>query len=192
MTIVPFNPKNPRHAALMDAAWPVALRLQQFGYDEIAVETGASIGMATSIIRAWLDQGKARLIVAARTGHGNRNLYEAIPPAEETPAPGGDAFDQMWTVMRKYGAFSPTDLVAHCAVPVTMVQAASYCQTLLVAGYLHVITKAKPPHKQASYRLIKPTGPRAPRARNIRCLVDANTGATTPLINVATQIGGAA
>lgn len=177
-----FDPDAPRTRDVMAAAWPVALRLQQFGFNEISAETGSSIPMASAIVRHWVDMGRARMIIAARTGAGNRNLYEAIPEGEVTVPVGGDAYDQMWTVMRKFGAFSPTDLVAHCAVPVELKVATGYCQTLLAAGYLRVTQKAKPPHKQATYRLLKHTGPRAPRTRNIRCLIDTNIGETKPLI----------
>lgn len=181
MTLVNLNLENPRHKEYLDAAWPLALRLQQFGYYEIAANTGASLGLATAIVKFWVRQGKARLIVAARTGQGNRNLFEVIPEGELTLPAGGDAYDQMWTVMRKFRAFSPTDLVAHCAVPVDVKLATAYCQTLLAAGYLGVTKKAKPPLTQAIYRLTNPTGPRAPRTRNIRCLIDSNTGQTLPL-----------
>lgn len=181
MSTVLLNIDNPRHRQSLESAWPVALRLQQFGYDEIAANTGASIGLATAIVKHWIAAGKARLIVAARTGHGNRNLFEVIPDGEIAVPLGGDAYEQMWTVMRKFGSFSPTDLVAHCAVPVELKVAAGYCQTLLAAGYLRVTQKAKPPHKQATYRLFKPTGPRAPRTRNVRCIIDENVGTTTPM-----------
>lgn len=177
-----FDPNAQRAKDMMAAAWPVALRLGQFGYSEIAAETGATMPMASGIVRHWITLGKARLIVKARTGSGNRHLYEVLPDGEIALPAGGDAYEQMWTVMRKYGAFSPIDLVAHCAVPVELKVAAGYCQTLLAAGYLRVTQKAKPPHKQATYRLFKHTGPRAPRTRNVRCLIDANTGDTLPLI----------
>lgn len=181
----PFNPDAPRTQEIMAAAWPVALRLQQFGYKEIAAETGASLPLATGIVNHWVRLGRARLIEAARRGGRNRNFYEVIPDGEIAPPLAGDAYQQMWTVMRKFGVFSPTDLVAHCAVPVDLKVAAGYCQTLLAAGYLRVTQKAKPPHKQATYRLTKQTGPHAPRARNVRCLIDTNTGSTQPLVGGA-------
>lgn len=177
-----FNPNSARHQEALAAAWPVGLRLKTFGYKEIAAETGANMDLVAAIVRHWVEQGRARQIAVARAGEKNRNLYEATPRPEDLPSAGGDAYDQMWTVMRKFTAFSPTDLVAHCAVPVEMKVATAYCQTLLTAGYLKVVHKAVPPHKQATYRLIKATGPNAPRTRNIRCLIDNNSGQTLPLV----------
>lgn len=177
-----FNPNFPRHQEVMAAAWPVALRLKTFGYKEIAAQTGANMHLAAAIVKLWVEEGRARQTVVARAGDMNRNLYEATPSPEDLPSAGGDAYDQMWTVMRKFTSFSPTDLVAHCAVPVEMKVATAYCQTLFTAGYLKVVHKAVPPHKQATYRLIKATGPNAPRTRNLRCLIDTNSGQTLPLI----------
>jgi hypothetical protein len=180
-----FDPNAPRTREILAAAWTVALRLNQFGFDEIAAETGASIPLATKVVKHWVTLGRARLVVAARTGAGNRNLYEAIPEDDLAIPAVGDAYDQMWTVMRRFRAFSPTDLVAHCAVAIDIKVATGYCRTLLAGGYLRVTQKAKPPHKQATYQLTKQTGPRAPRTRNILCLIDANTGSTLPLLGGA-------
>jgi hypothetical protein len=180
-----INMNFPRHQELMAAAWPVALRLKTFGYKEIASETGANMHLVAAIVKLWVDQGKARQTVVARAGDKNRNLYEATPSPEDIPSAGGDAYDQMWQVMRKFRAFSPTDLQAYCAVAVDLKLATAYCQTLMVAGYLRVVHKAVPPHKQATYRLIKATGPNAPRTRNIRCLIDTNSGQILPLVGGA-------
>lgn len=166
---------------LVLAAWAVAMRLQQFGYAEISSETGCSIRLATLIVREWLEKGTARMVDSARTGGRNRNFYEVVPEGEISVSLGGDAYDQMWFVMRKFGGFSPTDLVAHCAVEVPLKVATTYCQDLLAANYLRVTQKAKPPHKQAIYRLFKITGVKAPRLRNVRSVIDSNTGDIVPL-----------
>lgn len=177
-----LNENYLRHQEMQAAAWTVAMRLKTFGYKEIAAETGANMPLASAIVKLWVTQGKARQTVVARAGDKNRNLYEATPRPEDLPPVGGDAYDQMWRVMRKFGVFSPVDLVAHCAIPIDAKLATGYCQTLLAAGYLRAVQKAVPPHKPATYRLVKSTGPNAPRTRNIRCLIDRNADQILPLV----------
>jgi hypothetical protein len=163
------------------AAWVVAQRLQQFGYKEIGSEMTISIAHATHIVRGWEAEGKIRLI-----DETSRKIYELVPAHEIRilPVP-GDGFEQMWTAMRKLARFSPTDLSAHCATPVTVKEAASYCRLLMDAGYLRVISKAVPNRKEAIYRLFTQTGVKAPRERRIRCIVDPNTGVIKPLVEVS-------
>lgn len=173
--------QSPKSQDLIRAAWAVACRLRQFGYAEISSEASCSIKFATMVVRQWVAEGKVGLIDTARTGGRNRNFYEITPEGEIAIPMGGDAYQQMWTVMRKFGAFSPTDLVAHSAIEVSIKTASAYCQDLLAADYLRVTQKAKPPHKQAIYRLFKVTGVMAPRLRNVRSVIDPNTGGIVPL-----------
>jgi hypothetical protein len=171
--------------AKADAAWLAALRLQQFVYANISYEVQISVAHATHIVKAWEAAGKVRRISCPARGRANKITFEVIPAAEirVTPTP-GDAYEQMWTFMRKTGGFSPVDLVAMCSVPVTQEEAASYCRMLLTAGYLKVVQKAAPPHRPAIYRLINATGIRPPRARRIACVVDPNLGTTLPLSEI--------
>ena len=171
--------------AKREAAWSVALRLQQFGYAEISSEITASMDLATNIVRGWEAEGKVRLISGARTGGAGRKIYEVVPEHEIKLAPvQGDAYEQMWTTMRKLNGFSPSDLVSHCAVPVSDLDAAAYCRLLLATGYLKVTQKAKPPHKAAIYRLVNKTGVLAPRHRRVSCIIDPNRGTVLPIAEV--------
>lgn len=183
MSKSPYNApyKSPAGLAIIDAAWTAALRLQQFGYAEIASEVSIDVKRATQIIRVWEGQGRLRVIRGGVNGRP-RKIFEVIPEGEiRTPPAPGDAYDQMWTFMRKTGGFSPVDLASMCSVPVTVEEAAAYCRMLLTAGYLKVVQKAAPPHRAAIYRLINATGVRAPRARRVACIVDPNRGTTLPL-----------
>lgn len=167
--------------ARAEAAWALAERLQQFGYAEICIGLSASQKFVTQIVKGWEHEGKIRPITKPINGR-ERKIYEVIPEAELKPAPiVGDSVDQMWTVMRKFGSFSPLDLVAHCAVAVPVEDARSYCRTLLGARYLRVVQKAVPGKKEAIYRLFNATGPRAPRKRRITCIVDDNNGTVLPM-----------
>lgn len=165
-----------------EAAWTLAQRLQQFGYAEIASGVSASMDFAMFFVRIWEKEGKIRAITKGANGR-ERKIYEIIPEAEQKPALSmGDGVDQMWTVMRKFSAFSPLDLVAHCAVAVPLEDARSYCRTLLGAKYLRVVQKAVPGRKEAIYRLANPTGPKAPRKRRVTCIVDDNLGTILPMV----------
>lgn len=176
---------GPISTAKREAAWSVALRLQQFGYGEISDAVTATIKLATNIVRGWEAEGKVRLISGIRNGGAGRKIYEVVPEHEIKLVPvRGDAYEQMWTTMRKLNGFSPADLVSHCAVPVSDLDAAAYCRLLLATGYLRVTQKAKPPHKPAIYRLVNKTGVLAPRHRRVSCIIDPNSGTVLPIAEV--------
>lgn len=184
MTKTGFN--GPISVAKREAAWPVALRLQQFGYAEISDAVTASIPLATNIVRGWEAAGQVRLISGIRTGGAGRKIYEVVPEHEIRLAPvQGDAFEQMWTAMRKLTGFSPIDLVVHSAAPISLEDAGAYCRLLLTTGYLRVTQKAKPPHKPAIYRLVNKTGVLAPRHRRVSCIIDPNRGTVLPIAEVS-------
>ena len=171
-----------RYYEKCDAAWAVAMRLQQFGAAEISLAITLEQRVVAKIIRGWEADGRVRQIVGGKQS-SPRAIFEILPMQEVKPPPQmGDAVDQMWTIIRKFPAFSPVDLVAHCAVAVTIEDARAYCRTLLAANYLRAITKAQPGKKEASYKLIRPTGPRAPRKRRVTCIIDDNLGTVLPLM----------
>jgi hypothetical protein len=173
---------SPESQAKAEAAWLAALRLQQFVYANISYEVSTTVAHATHIVKGWEAAGKVRRIATPQYGRASKITFEVIPEGEirVLPAP-GDAYDQMWTSMRKIGGFSPVDLASMCSVPVTVEEAAAYCRMLLTAGYLKVVQKAAPPNRPAIYRLINATGVRAPRVRRVACIVDPNRGTTLPL-----------
>ena len=173
---------SPASKARIDAAWALALRLQQFGYAEIASGVTASMQFTMHFVKGWERDGKIRVIAPGRKG-SERKLYEVVPQSEQKPTPViGDATDQMWFVMRKFGSFSPVDLVAHCSVLVPIEEARAYCRTLLATRYLKVVQKAVPNRKEAIYRLANQTGPKAPRKRRVTCIVDDNLGTVLPML----------
>lgn len=165
-------------AAVADAAWAVALRMTAFGYGEIEAELKISARQAVRIVRGWLDEG---LLVAVQSGPGLRSLWKAAPNAARPPRPKArTAEDNMWTAMRGLKSFTPTDLAAHSASPALPVDAdaaQAYCRSLLAAGYLGVMRKAEPGRREAIYRLARNTGPKPPREKRVRAVIDDNTNA---------------
>jgi hypothetical protein len=80
--------------------------------------------------------------------------------------------------MRGLKSFTPTDLCAHSTSPelvVTVDEATSYCRALCAAGYLGVARKAEPGRREAIYRLARNTGPKPPREKRVRAVIDDNT-----------------
>ncbi|MDT8856458.1 hypothetical protein RNZ50_15800 [Paracoccaceae bacterium Fryx2] len=165
-------------AAVADAAWAVATRLPEFGYAEISAELKITMEHATRIVRAWEKAGACGVV---QSGIGLRKLFRVTPDYVRPAAPQGRTPEEnMWTAMRGLKSFTPTDLRAHSetdtvAIPAEAAQA--YCRALLAAGYLKVERKAVPGQREAIYRLIRATGPRPPRERRLRAVVDGNTGA---------------
>lgn len=173
---------SPESLAKADAAWSAALRLQQFVYANISFEVSITVAHATHIVKGWEAAGKVRRIATPERGRASKITFEVIPADEIRALPEvGDAYEQMWTFMRKTGGFSAIDLAAMCSVPVTVDTASAYCRALLTGGYLKVVQKAAPPNRLAIYRLVNATGIRPPRLRRVACIVDPNRGTTLPL-----------
>lgn len=165
-------------AAVADAAWALALRLQSFGYAEISSNLHISMDRASEIVRAWEAEGAVH---RTSSGAGLRNVFAMVPGFKRTPAPElqGSIPLNLWTSMRGLKSFTPTDLAAHSTagdVVVSLDAAQGYCQTLLRAGYLRVERTAIPGKREAIYRLIKVTGPRPPRERRVKAVFDDNLG----------------
>lgn len=173
-------------ADVADAAWAVALRMKAFGYGEIEAELKISAKQAMRIVRGW-DAGC--LLVPVQAGPGQRKLWR-ISPGTVLPAAvkGRTAEDNLWTAMRGLRAFTPTDLCAHSTSPdliVTVEDATAYCRTLFAAGYLGVSRKAEPGRREAIYRLARNTGPKPPREKRVRAVIDDNTQAIVVIGQVA-------
>ncbi len=157
-----------------------------FTVADVALKMGVSEDLARNIVRVWRD---ADLLEVITEGHRIRTVFKMKPSAKLALAAKARSPEQnMWTAMRQLKSFSPRDLAAQAATEeteVTLEVAQDYCRALLGAGYLAVARKAVPGKTAAIYRLVKNTGPRAPKEKRVRAVVDANTEQTI-------VIGGAA
>lgn len=157
--------------------WKIAMRLKTFGYAEISAEASISMDAATKFVREWVSNGKC---VLHRNGTATgRKQFRVAVALQRAADPALAPMRRIWTSMRKLKTFSPTDLSAHSTVDATAVtpaSAAAYCQSLLWAGYLVVKRTAIPGQREAIYRLVRDTGPLAPRARRVRAVFDDNLG----------------
>ena len=98
------------------------------------------------------------------------------------PVQQGKGTENIWRSMRMLRQFTPRDIVAHSntdTVTVSDATAQSYCSILLRAGYLRVLRKAQPGKHQATYKLIRNTGPLPPQIQRVKQVFDQNLGEVT-------------
>lgn len=171
------SPANAQSTA--DAAFAFAATQAAFGYADIALKMGVTEDHARKIVRAWNKDGLLELL---RSGHRIRSLWKVRDSARTAlAAKSRSPAQNMWTAMRQMKSFSPRDLAAHATTEeteVTLDAAQDYCRALLGAGYLAVARKAVPGKVPAIYRLTRDTGPRPPREKRVRAVIDDNTEQT--------------
>jgi hypothetical protein len=167
--------------AQAEVAWAEMKKLPAFGYKDVSSLARITVEKASRIVRHW-DRCGVLEMTQARRGK-QRALWRIMPGATRPQVPVGRTVeDNIWTSMRHLGSFTPTDLQAHSntgTVVVSLDETAAYCRALLAAGYLRVNRKAVPGRNEATYRLIENTGPRPPRERRVRAIVDPNTETVT-------------
>uniref|UniRef100_A4WS18 Uncharacterized protein n=1 Tax=Cereibacter sphaeroides (strain ATCC 17025 / ATH 2.4.3) TaxID=349102 RepID=A4WS18_CERS5 len=180
-----------RRPAVEAKAWAFALRVEVFGYAEISAEMTISMEAARDLVRGWEAEGRIRV---QRGGSGaSRKMFELTPAYRQPKDRSGQIGQQIWTAMRGLKTFTPLDLAAHCRADlrVDLREASAYCQALLRAGYLRVTRTAVPGQREATYQLVRNTGPRAPRERRITTVWDPNESAFAYIPGVAPRKGGA-
>lgn len=159
-------------------AWDFAVRTEVFGYAEVAAESMISMEAATALVRRWLDEGRVRV---QRGGGGkSRKMFELTQEYREPKGRGPQIAQQLWNGMRGLKkTFTPVDLASHCRedLRVEVQEASAYCQQLLRAGYLRVVRTAVPGKRDATYQLVRNSGPRAPREKRIVAVWDPNDSA---------------
>jgi hypothetical protein len=163
---------------LNQSLWATAVRLESFSYFDLCAETGRSEKVVRAAIKGWEEQRKVKRLGA---GAKNRIVFRVLEGRELIARDIGP-LGNMWTAMRGLKTFSPIDISAHAstdAVGVSIDDARAYCGTLLRAGYLKELRKASPRKHEATYRIVKNTGPKAPRVRRVRVVFDENLGEVT-------------
>lgn len=167
-------------------AWKAALARPRWTYDEIVGDAGLSYAQVQKLVSRWQE---AAAVKAVGVRPDRRTEFSVIDPGafdrkgEVTEAPAAPLrreqsdIGNMWTAMRGLATFSPVDLSAQAStdeIEVTIPQARKYCRTLLEHGYLKVVRKAVPGKREPVYRLIRNTGPVAPREVRVTKLEDVN------------------
>lgn len=158
-------------------AWEIVQRIGVFGHAELAVELSVSPRHIPPMVRKWLEEGRVQIKV--HQAKGQRARFEPTFEYREPKDRISQVAHQLWTAMRGLKKFTPTDLAAHCRedLRVTVPEASAYAQALLRGEYLRVLQRAAPDQKrEATYQLLKNTGPRAPCEKRVVALWDPNEG----------------
>lgn len=162
-----------------EAAFAHACTVERFGYADLARRMDKTVTWARNRVHAWLEAG---LIEEAGQGQDAAWQWRVKDSAKAKLVVGARTPEHnLWAAMRQLKSFSPRTLAVHATtetVQVTPEQAQAYCRALLGAGYLSVARKASPGRTEAIYRLVRNTGPRPPREKRVRAVIDANTEQT--------------
>lgn len=175
-----MSARRPVAPSTLEAAFAFAAAQPQFTVADVQLKMGVSEDLARNIVRTWRE---AELLEVITSGHRIRTVFQVRPSARLALAAKARAPEQnMWTAMRQLkSGFTPRDLAAHATTEESLVTpeaAQDYCRALLGAGFLGVARKAVPGKTEAIYRLVRNTGPRAPREKRVRAVVDFNTEQT--------------
>lgn len=164
------------------AALALAATLEHFGFADLAKKMERSMTWARNQVRTWVDAGVVEQLPIVEGEAWKWRLTDSAKAAVLVAVKTRSPEQNMWTAMRQLKGFSPRELAAHATTEttaVTLEMAQDYCRVLLGAGYLTVVKKAIPGNRLAIYRLVKNTGPRPPRAKRVRAVVDDNTETVT-------------
>ncbi|MGZ9811258.1 hypothetical protein ACXN5S_12420 [Pseudoroseicyclus sp. H15] len=177
------DPRTFGAQANQPALWASCRKLKRFTRAELRKETGLGTWTVDTFVQRLLEahtlkvagmEGRAQILEVTDT-----EAYELAPaPREQSPK------GNMWTAMRHLRSFTVLDVSANASteeVHVSEVEAKSYCQALLRAGYLRVINTEVPGRRRASYRLIRNSGPQPPAQRRVTGIYDPNAGEWTYL-----------
>ncbi|AWI83043.1 hypothetical protein CEW88_04820 [Alloyangia pacifica] len=166
-------------------AWGMVESLPEFHWTDLTAK-GIAQHTAQAFVRRWQQTGRIRL---SRRDEQQRKLFvsaaRAIPVLPPRAATDRQATPEgnMWRTMRRLVTFTPTDLAAHSnagGVEVTLDKARAYCRQMLSADYLKVRETAIPGRREPRYRLIRDTGPLAPRTRQLTGIFDPNDNRFMP------------
>jgi hypothetical protein len=156
----------------------VAIRFGQFTDIMLQAQSGPFTWAVVRLLNSWQKEG---LIKFTSKRMGDRMLYVWVgsddAPDQANLPDTGTVNGNLWRSMLYWRTFTPVDLMAVSStshVKISVEVARAYCQLLMRAGYLRVEIKAKPGINEASYRLIKDTGPLPPFARKVTAVFDPN------------------
>ena len=160
----------------------------QITVTELVRQTRLNRSTVTRYLKALTEAGHLEH-VEAPVGHASawkliRDTGHHAPRvrADGSKVTNGEITGQIWTAMCGLKDFDFRDLIQNASIEIPESTAKDYCKRLLSAGYLRVLSKADPAQARiARYRLIRPSGPRAPQVQRIRQVYDPNTGDVYPV-----------
>lgn len=166
--------QNERKAILHQVAWTKACAMETFSYHELAAAVTMSVERLRIVVQRWVREGTAEFV---HRGWKGRSYFRVVRRDQIDLV--GTATANIWRTMRVMKSFTTLDLSAHATTPdvtVTEQTACEYCDALAAAGYLRLERPAKPPVREAIYRLIRNTGPIPPKPQQVIAVHDGNLG----------------
>lgn len=166
-----------------DGIWAEIRRLNIFTVTEISKATDINRKTVSDYVKR-LEAGRYLEKFGADFEQSKR--YKLIrdggihPPRvkkDGTPVTMGQGITNLWRSMRGLSQFTPHDLALHSTTDSVLVAentARTYCGMLLRANYLRVLEKAVPGKRQATYKLIRNTGPLPPQIQRVKQVYDLN------------------
>lgn len=169
--------------------WALAQRQGTFGYGEVVAELSISDRVAREIILGWVAAGR---VIERPAGKRHRKMFTLPEYHREPQDRSSKLAQQLWNAMRGLKVFGPVDLASHCTddLAATVAESSAYAQALLRGGYLKVVRTASPGKHEATYKLVRNTGPRPPREKRVQAIWDPNE-ATYAYVAGVGRIGGA-
>lgn len=168
-----------------ELAWQWVQRQPSFTKEELAAATGLTLKQCSTIIYALKKRDDIKVISQQETTKRGPKPKRYIVVSKtikskfaQSKRRYGDCQQRVWQSMRILRTFTYSDLVATAEVSKGI--AKSFCNLLMQFGYVHQI-RANPTNlpvqqragQYAVYRLVKDTGPIAPKRQDI-FLFDAN------------------
>lgn len=144
---------------------------------EVLDQVGGPTTRRTHFLRTLRKRGE--MVKVGR--RATEPLYTVLAPEEaQARAAGKRATPKgaMWAAMRERKKFTQGEVISALAgtkSPVTEAEARSYCTSLLSAGYLKVLQKARSASgRPARYMLVRDSGPLPPDIKRMQVVVDPN------------------
>lgn len=166
-----------------------AAAMGTFTYFDLAAKAGTQTKTVGNIVQRWEALG-----LVERLGKGPKNRMQFKVTAKGAKRLGATVSkgvltsvspeQNMWTAMRMLKMFTPQDIAVQArteVVDITIEQARAFCR-MLVRGdqpYLRARRTAIPGRRDATYQLVRDTGPVPPRECRVRAIYDANLAAFT-------------
>ena len=162
-----------RRAEVEAKIWQLAQRQVSFGYGEVVAELSLSERLVREVLLGWVAEGR---LTERGPGKRHRKMFEVTAAYRAPKDRAGMIAQQLWTAMRGLKTFDPIDLAAQCRedLSVSVAEASAYAQSMLRGGYLKVRRTASPGLREATYQLVRDTGPRPPRERRVTAVWDPN------------------
>lgn len=176
--------RGQKKASARDGLWKLMRAARQFTVTDLALDATLDRSSVNAYVRCLAKAGYIEHAATQGKGGQAAPVYRLARDSAETPRVREDGSQvtkgagraQMWRSMKILKSFTLTDLLAASCTeehPVAREESITYVRYLSYAGYLRK-TDARP-LEQATFRLVRWTGPKPPRIQRVHSVYDPNT-----------------